>query len=71
MRTLADWLRPHVKDIEEAARAGDEDALAIIRLYEMHRAAPNDPGASSLCRTQFDEWMKKRNQPKKEEPDET
>lgn len=56
--TLADKLRPHVKDIKQAALAGDGAAQNIITLYQMHVACPADPGAPALCEAAFDEWMR-------------
>lgn len=58
--TLADKLRPHVRDIAKAADSGDKRALQIIQLYRMHQSCPNDPGAPALCEATFDDWMKER-----------
>lgn len=67
MSTLADKIRPHVKDIVAAHKAGDESATQIITLYEMHCRSPYDPGAPALCEATFDDWMKARSGPSKAE----
>ncbi len=56
--TLADKLRPHVKDIIAAADDGDKKAAEIISLYRMHQSCPRDPGAPALCEAAFMEWLK-------------
>ena len=57
--TLTDKLRPFVRALEAAHTGGDKLATDVIRLYEMHRRSPSDPGALGLCSATFDEWLKK------------
>jgi hypothetical protein len=58
--SLAEKLKPHVKSIEFASKCGDTAATQIIKLYEMHRNCPSDPGAPALCEAAFDDWMRAR-----------
>lgn len=57
---LTEELRPHVKEIEADAAAGDVLAKQIISLYGMYCRCPSDPGAPGLCRAAFDDWMRSR-----------
>ena len=56
--TLADKLRPHVADLQAAARKGDATAKQVISLYQMHLRCPSDPAAPALCEVTFDDWRK-------------
>lgn len=60
MSELVDKLKPHVVTIARLAKRGDNAARQIIDLYELHRAAPRDPGAYGLCMAALDQWLKKK-----------
>lgn len=61
MSELTEMLRPHVKDIEADAAAGDKKAREIMNLYSMHVACPDDPGARVFCGEVFNDWQNSRN----------
>jgi hypothetical protein len=56
MNELTELLRPHVAEIQSAAKNGDMKAQQIINLYKLYQTCPQDPGAPALCRAAFDDW---------------
>lgn len=59
VNALVDRLDLHGKRIGDAARAGDDLALQIVRLYSMLCKSSGDPGSLGLCQAMLDEWLKK------------
>lgn len=57
---LTERLRPHVATLTAEAMLGDQQAQQVIDLYQLHVAAPQDPGAPALCHAAMDEWLKRR-----------
>lgn len=56
--TLADKLRPYVKQLQEDANEGGWLAQQTIEMYKMHCSCPRDPGAPALCEAFFNDWLK-------------
>ncbi len=58
MSDLSDTLKPYVKELMVSYDKDNENAIGVIKWYEMHRRCPGDPGAPVVCLEFFNAWLK-------------